>query len=79
MRIRNTGENNIEAVVDSSWHFYKISAYIGRYNAKRASLVQSRIKMLEKLPVLEPVVTESTVTLRFPDVDKLSPPILMLR
>jgi ATP-binding cassette subfamily F protein 3 len=62
-----------------SSHYYKVSAYIGRYNAKRASLVQSRIKMLEKLPVLEPVVTESTVTLRFPDVDKLSPPILMLR
>ena len=50
-----------------------------RYNAKRASLVQSRIKMLEKLPVLEQVVTENTVTLRFPEVEKLSPPILMLR
>nr|QTW43718.1 ABCF3 [Eurytemora affinis] len=49
-----------------------------RYNAKRAPMVQSRIKMLEKLPKLEPVVTEATVTLKFPDVDKLSPPILML-
>jgi len=49
-----------------------------RYNAKRAPMVQSRIKMLEKLPKLEPVVTEATVTLKFPEVDKLSPPILML-
>lgn len=49
-----------------------------RFNAKRASLVQSRIKMLEKLPVLECVVTEATVTLRFPEVEKLAPPILML-
>jgi len=49
-----------------------------RFNAKRASLVQSRIKMLEKLPVLEPVITEATVTLKFPEVEKLSPPILML-
>lgn len=49
-----------------------------RYNAKRAPMVQSRIKMLEKLPVLEPVITEAVVTLKFPDVDKLSPPILML-
>ena len=39
-----------------------------RFNAKRASLVQSRIKMLEKLPVLEQVVTEAPVTLRFPEV-----------
>jgi hypothetical protein len=79
MQIHNTGENNMKVVVDRSSHCYKFSTYIRRYNAKRASLVQSRIKMLEKLPVLEPVVTESTVTLRFPDVDKLSPPILMLR
>ena len=37
-----------------------------------------RIKILEKLPVLTPVVAESDVLLRFPDVDKLSPPILQL-
>merc|ERR1719495_2809250 len=49
-----------------------------RFNAKRASLVQSRIKMLEKLPVLEPVVAEAQVTLKFPEVEKLAPPILML-
>jgi len=49
-----------------------------RFNAKRASLVQSRIKMLEKLPELTPVDKETTVTLKFPDVEKLSPPILML-
>jgi len=49
-----------------------------RYNAKRAPMVQSRIKMLEKLPVLEPVVIESTVTLKFPEVEKMSGTILML-
>jgi len=49
-----------------------------RYNAKRAPMVQSRIKMLEKLPKLDPVIVESLVTLKFPEVDKLSPPILML-
>jgi ATP-binding cassette subfamily F protein 3 len=49
-----------------------------RYNAKRAPMVQSRIKMLEKLPVLEPVITEAGVTLRFPEVDKMSGTILML-
>ena len=50
-----------------------------RYNAKRASLVQSKIKMLDKLPVLQPVEKEKVVHLRFPSiVEKLSPPILQL-
>ena len=49
-----------------------------RFNAKRASLVQSRIKALEKLPVLEPVIIEPGVTLKFPDVEKLSGTILTL-
>merc|ERR1719322_216736 len=49
-----------------------------RYNAKRASMVQSRIKHLNSLPVLQPVERETEVTLKFPEVEKLSPPILML-
>lgn len=49
-----------------------------RYNANRASSVQSKIKMLEKLPELKPMEKEGEVTLRFPDVDPLSPPILQL-
>ncbi|KAF2346216.1 ABC transporter-like, partial [Trinorchestia longiramus] len=49
-----------------------------RYNAKRASLVQSKIKMLEKLPELQPVEKETVVVFTFPDVEKLSPPILQL-
>ncbi|OAD60068.1 ATP-binding cassette sub-family F member 3 [Eufriesea mexicana] len=49
-----------------------------RYNANRASSVQSKIKMLEKLPELKPMEKEGEVTLRFPDVTPLSPPILQL-
>ncbi|XP_063602737.1 ATP-binding cassette sub-family F member 3-like [Penaeus indicus] len=49
-----------------------------RYNAKRASLVQSKIKMLEKLPELKPVEKETIVTLRFPEAEKLNSPILQL-
>ncbi|XP_011300304.1 ATP-binding cassette sub-family F member 3 isoform X1 [Fopius arisanus] len=49
-----------------------------RYNANRASSVQSKIKMLEKLPELKAVEKEAEVTLRFPDVMPLSPPILQL-
>ncbi|XP_055351309.1 ATP-binding cassette sub-family F member 3-like, partial [Paramacrobiotus metropolitanus] len=43
-----------------------------RYNAKRASLVQSKLKMLEKLPKLNPVEMEPDVHLRFPEVEPLS-------
>ncbi|XP_015792989.1 ATP-binding cassette sub-family F member 3 [Tetranychus urticae] len=50
-----------------------------RYNAKRASLVQSKIKMLEKLPILKPVEKEEKVVLKFPECEPLSgAPILQL-
>uniref|UniRef100_A0ABD2W3U2 ABC transporter domain-containing protein n=1 Tax=Trichogramma kaykai TaxID=54128 RepID=A0ABD2W3U2_9HYME len=49
-----------------------------RYNANRASSVQSKIKMLDKLPDLKPIEKENEVTLRFPDVEALNPPILQI-
>ncbi|GFR97205.1 ATP-binding cassette sub-family F member 3 [Elysia marginata] len=49
-----------------------------RYNANRAAQVQSKLKLLEKLPELKPVEKESEVVLKFPECDKLSPPILQL-
>ncbi|XP_065604647.1 ATP-binding cassette sub-family F member 3 [Cyrtonyx montezumae] len=50
-----------------------------RYNANRASQVQSKLKLLEKLPELKPVNKESEVMMKFPDgFEKFSPPILQL-
>ncbi|XP_055908027.1 ATP-binding cassette sub-family F member 3 [Eupeodes corollae] len=49
-----------------------------RYNANRASSVQSKIKMLEKLPELKPVEKEVEVKLKFPEVDPLNPPVLAM-
>lgn len=49
-----------------------------RYNANRAALVQSKIKMLEKMPELKPVLRETEVVLRLPETEPLSPPILQL-
>uniref|UniRef100_A0A3B4CPM6 ATP-binding cassette sub-family F member 3 n=1 Tax=Pygocentrus nattereri TaxID=42514 RepID=A0A3B4CPM6_PYGNA len=50
-----------------------------RYNANRAAQVQSKLKLLEKLPELKPIEKETEVVLRFPDnFEKLSPPILQL-
>ncbi|KAI7815050.1 ABC subfamily F member 3 [Rhyzopertha dominica] len=49
-----------------------------RYNANRAASVQSKIKMLEKLPELKAIEKEVEVVLKFPDTEPLSPPILQL-
>ncbi|KXL45877.1 hypothetical protein M433DRAFT_6262 [Acidomyces richmondensis BFW] len=49
-----------------------------RYNAAKSSEAQSRIKKLEKMPVLEPPEAEYSVHFKFPDVEKLSPPIIQM-
>lgn len=50
-----------------------------RYNAAKSSEAQSRIKKLEKLPILEAPEDDKIVTFKFPDPEKLSPPILQLQ
>ncbi|TPX64399.1 hypothetical protein SpCBS45565_g05914 [Spizellomyces sp. 'palustris'] len=58
-----------------------------RYNAKRAAQAQSKIKILEKLPPLEAPPKDDMegisgegqdIYFRFPDPEKLSPPILRM-
>ncbi|KZF22240.1 ATP-binding cassette, sub-family F, member 3 [Xylona heveae TC161] len=49
-----------------------------RYNAAKSSEAQSRIKKLEKMPVLQAPEAEYTVHFKFPEVEKLSPPILQM-
>lgn len=49
-----------------------------RYNAAKSSEAQSRIKKLERMPVLTPPEAEYTVHFKFPEVEKLSPPIIQM-
>ncbi|KAI5467718.1 P-loop containing nucleoside triphosphate hydrolase protein [Mariannaea sp. PMI_226] len=49
-----------------------------RYNAAKSSEAQSRIKKLEKMPVLTPPEAEYNVKFTFPEVEKLSPPIVQM-
>ncbi|KAK5164978.1 ATP-binding cassette, regulator of translational elongation [Saxophila tyrrhenica] len=49
-----------------------------RYNAAKSSEAQSRIKKLEKMPVLEAPESEYVVHFKFPEVEKLSPPIIQM-
>jgi len=47
-----------------------------RFNAKRASMAQSRIKKLEKMTMVSAVVEEGAVTIPFKNPEPLNPPIL---
>ncbi|KAH7385619.1 P-loop containing nucleoside triphosphate hydrolase protein [Pyrenochaeta sp. MPI-SDFR-AT-0127] len=49
-----------------------------RYNAAKSSEAQSRIKKLERMPVLTAPEAEYTVHFKFPEVEKLSPPIIQM-
>lgn len=49
-----------------------------RFNAKRAALVQSKIKMLEKLPVIKPVEKETPVIFKFPEPSVISGTLFQL-
>jgi len=55
-----------------------VQIFIDRFRtyASKATQVQSRIKMLEKLPKLEPVQKETNLVFQFPPCSKLSPPII---
>ena len=50
-----------------------------RYNAAKSQEAQSRIKKLEKLPILEPPEDDKVVTFKFAEPDGISPPILQLQ
>lgn len=49
-----------------------------RYNAAKSSEAQSRIKKLERMPVLEAPEAEYSVHFKFPEVEKMSPPIVQM-
>lgn len=49
-----------------------------RYNAKRASLVQSRIKAINKMDMVEEVLKDPTCVFVFPEPEKMRPPLLKI-
>jgi len=49
-----------------------------KYNAKRASMVQSRIKQLNKMELVEEILDDPTCVFIFPTPDKLRPPLLKI-
>ena len=49
-----------------------------RYKAKRAALVQSRIKQMNKMELVEEILEDPTCIFVFPEPEKINPPILRL-
>merc|ERR1711977_236233 len=57
--------------------YYK-GANFESFYATKESEAQSRIKKLEKMPILEAPEAEYSVKFKFPEVEKLSPPIVQM-
>ncbi|KZT68794.1 hypothetical protein DAEQUDRAFT_738491 [Daedalea quercina L-15889] len=72
-------DRNLRKEYEAQMEYRKhLQAFIDRwrYNANRAAQAQSKIKILEKLPELHPPEAEETETFKFPDAEKISPPVL---
>jgi ATP-binding cassette subfamily F protein 3 len=71
-------KNQTRAIESQASQTKHIQAFIDRfrYNAKRASLVQSRLKMLAKMEVIPDIVEDPTIMFGFPDPEPLSPPVI---
>ncbi|KAK0506421.1 P-loop containing nucleoside triphosphate hydrolase protein [Armillaria luteobubalina] len=73
-------DQNLRKEYDAQMEYRKhLQAFIDRwrYNANRAAQAQSRIKILEKLPELEPPEADETESFKV-KTDKISPPILQM-
>jgi ATP-binding cassette subfamily F protein 3 len=74
-------DRNLRREYETQMEYRKhLQAFIDRwrYNANRAAQAQMKIKILEKLPDLQPPEQEETETFRFPETEKISPPLLQL-
>ena len=49
-----------------------------RYKAKRANVVQSRIKQMNKMEIVEEILEDPTCIFIFPEPTKINPPVLRL-
>lgn len=49
-----------------------------RCNAKRASLVQSRLKALNRMDMIDDVMDDPASQFIFPQVEKLNPPLIRI-
>ena len=70
-------EKQLEAQQNEREHIQKFVDRF-RFNANRAALVQSRIKALQRLPMLEEIAKDPTLVFEFKEPEQLPAPILKL-
>ncbi|KAG6373089.1 P-loop containing nucleoside triphosphate hydrolase protein [Boletus reticuloceps] len=74
-------DRNMRKEYETQMEYRKhLQAFIDRwrYNANRAAQAQARIKILEKLPDLQPPEEDEKETFKLPDTEKIPPPLLQL-
>ncbi|KAF9015383.1 P-loop containing nucleoside triphosphate hydrolase protein [Cyathus striatus] len=74
-------DRNLRKEYETQMDYRKhLQAFIDRwrYNANRAAQAQMKIKILEKLPDLQPPEVEETEQFKFPETEKISPPLLQM-
>lgn len=74
-------DRNLRKEYENQMEYRKhLQAFVDRwrYNANRAAQAQMRIKILEKLPDLQPPEEEETEKFKFPEAERISPPLLQL-
>ncbi|KAF8887724.1 P-loop containing nucleoside triphosphate hydrolase protein [Infundibulicybe gibba] len=74
-------DRNLRKEYDTQMDYRKhLQAFIDRwrYNANRAAQAQMKIKILEKLPDIQPPEEEETEKFKFPETEKISPPLLQM-
>ncbi|KAE9397686.1 hypothetical protein BT96DRAFT_921375 [Gymnopus androsaceus JB14] len=74
-------DRNLRKEYDTQMEYRRhLQAFIDRwrYNANRAAQAQSKIKILEKLPDLQPPEEDETESFKLPETEKISPPLLQM-
>jgi ATP-binding cassette subfamily F protein 3 len=56
----------------------RMNAFVARFRAKatKARQAQSRLKAIEKLPTIEPVIEARPIEFQFPEPERLAPPLI---
>jgi len=69
-----------KASVNQQAKIEHVQKFIDRFraNAKRASMVQSRIKSLNRMELVEEIMDDPTCVFRFPTPEQLNPPLLKI-
>lgn len=71
---------NKKQLESQSMHMSHLQDFIDKFraNAKRATLVQSRIKALNRIDIVDEIAEDPTCVFIFPNPEKLGPPLLRL-